>query len=121
MKRRVSALLVLSSFWILGCSSPEEEDNLPAVDCATVNVPRFAEVSAIAVCTDCHHSALISPQARNNAQRGYNFDSYEGAVNYATEMVEEVYEGSMPPPTATQLTESQKQQLYAWGLCGTPR
>lgn len=118
MKKLVSALFILGSLASFGCSGGGED--LPEVDCETVTVPTYSQVTALDKCTTCHSSTLTTPVDRNNAEEGYNFDTYEGAVEHATAMVDEVYHGSMPPAGEPDLTEAEKDQLYAWGLCGTP-
>lgn len=92
---------------------------LPEVDCATVTVPKYSEVTILNSCNACHSSAL-SGEARQDAPDSVNFDTYEAAVKDAEDAVSEVYGGSMPPE-GYQVTEEQRQALYAWGLCGTPK
>ena len=118
MKKLVSALFAFGSLAALACSGGKEE--LPEVDCETVTVPTYAEVTGLNKCTTCHSSTLTTPADRNDAPHGYNFDTYDGAVEHATKMVEEVYGGDMPPAGEPDMTEAEKDQLYAWALCGTP-
>lgn len=103
-----------------GDDDAEEEDEgseeLPEVDCSK-DVPTYAQVAAIEICTNCHSSEL-SGAARNNAPADDNFDTYAGAEEKATEMVEEVFGGDMPPKGTFTLTDAQKQELYLWALCG---
>jgi uncharacterized membrane protein len=115
------ALLVAGSSVAASCSS-DEEGSLPTVDCATATVPTFANVTVFsAVCTTCHASTKTGT-ARKNAPVGLDFDTFAAAQPHATKAVSEVFDGSMPPNGANaQLTEAQKQELYAWGLCGTPQ
>jgi uncharacterized membrane protein len=117
------ALLVAgASFAAASCSSDDDEDALPTVDCATATVPTFANVSAFStVCTACHDSAKTGT-SRENAPVDINFDMYTAAKAHAQKAVSEVFNGAMPPNNDNgTLTEAQKQDLYAWGLCGTPQ
>ena len=115
------ALLVAGASLAASCSS-DEEDALPTVDCATATVPTFANVSVFsAVCTTCHSSTKTGA-ARNAAPVGLDFDTFAAAQPHATKAVSEVFNGAMPPNGASaQLTETQRTELYAWGLCGTPQ
>lgn len=117
MKSLISTVALIGSLLALGCGSGEE---LPEIDCATAMVPKYSEMTAFRKCTECHSSQLTTAAARHDAEMGYDFDTYAGATDHATKIVEEVYEGKMPPADEPQLTEDEKQQLYAWGLCGTP-
>lgn len=115
------ALLATGAAFAASCSS-DEEGSLPTVDCATATVPTFANVTIFStVCTGCHSSTKTGTE-RKNAPVGLDFDTYTAAQPHAQKAVSEVYDGSMPPNGANaNLTEAQKQELYAWGLCGTPQ
>jgi uncharacterized membrane protein len=115
-------LLAVGATAAASCSSEDEETTLPTVDCATATVPTFANVTVFsAVCTGCHASTKTGT-ARKNAPVGLDFDTFTAAQPHAQKAVSEVFDGSMPPNGANAtLTETQKQELYAWGLCGTPQ
>lgn len=103
--------------------SPTPEEG-PSVDCATVTVPKFSAMTVWAECTSCHASTL-SGADRGGAPAGIDYDVYASAVEYAELAVEEVYEAKMPYPDGTgsdgnPLSESMKNELYNWALCGTP-
>jgi len=116
MKFRLTQLLplLLAPVLLVGC-----EEELPEIDCNTVTVPTYSEVTIWPKCTSCHASTLTG-DARNDAPEDVNFDTYEAAKEHAEKAVEEVFEGKMPEPDPSIITEEEKQSLYAWGLCGTP-
>jgi uncharacterized membrane protein len=87
----------------------------PTVDCATVTVPKYSELTIVPLCTSCHASV-----ARPSAPAGVTLDSYAAAVAHATSSAAQVNGGLMPPSDAAQPTEAQKAALYAWAMCGTP-
>jgi uncharacterized membrane protein len=93
----------------------------PMVDCETAHVPGFSELTAFEeVCTNCHLSSLTGPD-RSGAPPSINFDVYDTAVQYSRELLTQVSTGRMPPEgSGFSLTAAQKQELYAWGQCGTP-
>ena len=119
---KIGLLLVCASCLTLaiGCGDDSEEEGevgeLPEVDCSG-DVPKYAEVTAFEVCANCH-SSTKSGADRNSAPPEDNFDTYASAEKGATEAVEEVFGGDMPPAGTFTLTEDQKQQLYLWALCG---
>jgi uncharacterized membrane protein len=93
-------------------------DDLPDIDCAAVTPPAFADVAALDSCTICHSSTLQGP-SRSGAPAGVDYDTYAAAMANAEEGVEEVYADRMPPVGS--LNEQDKQDFYAWALCGTPQ
>jgi hypothetical protein len=97
-----------------------DEKELPDIDCAAVTVPSFAEVAAFdQVCTYCHDSSLTTLEMREDAPLDINFDTYEAASKDPELTAHEVFEGAMPPSdSGLTLTQPQKDQLYAWALCG---
>jgi uncharacterized membrane protein len=115
--KKFAILGTLLSLVAVGCAS---EGDLPEVDCATVQVDSYAQVTGFAKCTGCH-STQVSGAARNSAPAGWNFDTYAGASHDPTQIVHEVYEGAMPPSGYPPLTAVEKDQIYAWGLCGAPQ
>lgn len=95
-----------------------DDGNLPTIDCNAVTPPSFANVAVLDTCTACHSSAL-SGGARFGAPAGINYDTYAAAVASADDGVSEVYGGTMPPGGS--VPEADKQDFYAWALCGTPQ
>lgn len=106
----------MATWGTLGCSSGGE---LPEVDCETAEVVPFSEVAAFNKCTTCHSTSKTGG-ARNGAPGSLNFDVYASAADEATEIAEEVEKGKMPPKGYPAPTAEEKQQLYAWALCGAP-
>jgi len=106
---------------LVACGGDDEEgEELPEVDCSVGAVPVYSEVSAIDKCVLCHSSEL-SGSARNDAPDDDNFDTYEGAAEHADEMAHEVFEGEMPPSdSGITISDSEKEELYRWALCGAP-
>jgi hypothetical protein len=108
----VLGFLLVSSVGVLACA----EDELPEVECT--DVPKFADVKLLELCTGCHSSQLEGA-ARNGAPVGLDYDVYASAMEHAEHGVEEVNEGAMPPGGG-ELNEADKQDFFRWGLCGTP-
>lgn len=117
MKRIAMLMFVLC----LGACGSDEEDALPTVDCKSdAAVPTYSQVEAFTTCTACHSSTL-SAANRKEAPADINFDTYEGAKAHAQKAVSEVFGGAMPPADSKlTISESAKDNLYRWGLCGTP-
>lgn len=92
-------------------------DDLPEVDCATVDPLPFSQVTLLVGCTGCH-STTFEAGSRNGAPVGIDYDTYEAAMASAEVGVESVYAGRMPPAGAP---EADKQAFYAWALCGQPQ
>lgn len=105
----VAATAVLAT----GC----DKGGVDQIDCASADVPAFADVSIWPSCTGCHASTLEGAD-REGAPVNINFDVYETAKTYADDASNEVAEGGMPPSGS--VTEEQKQSLYTWAQCGTP-
>lgn len=116
------SLLLAPLALISACSGGDDDDTTsptPSVDCTTVTVPTFAEVSIWPKCTSCHASTL-SGGDRAGAPPGIDYDVYASAKQYAELGMEEVEEGAMPLPGAPTATEEEKQSFYTWVQCGTP-
>ena len=112
----LACLLLTASLALSSAACSEEE--IPAVDCATVTVPVFSDVAAFASCNGCHSSAVLEGD-RQGAPANVNFDTYEAAVANIDKAMEEVAEGAMPPNGA--LATADADALYAWGQCGKPQ
>jgi uncharacterized membrane protein len=93
----------------------------PQVDCASVTVKGYSELTIWSTCTDCHSSTRVGAQARQSAPEGSNYDTYELAKQTAEEAQDQVFKGLMPPSGFSQPTESEKRDLYAWVQCGQPQ
>lgn len=115
--------LALAPLAAAACGGGEESDDAgdgPEIDCATVTVPKFSEMSAVwGKCTTCHASTLTGA-SRVNAPVGVDFDTYAAAKTNAATAMHEVYEGAMPPAGLPALSEDEEDQLYRWASCGTP-
>jgi uncharacterized membrane protein len=121
-KITASLLLLIAA---TACGSDDEGGpELPEVDCENNPVPTYAEVEVFQqetdLCTQCHYSELSGMQ-RNNAPSAINVNVYASASQYADMIVKAVYSGRMPPPEDYTITDAQKEQIYLWGLCGTPQ
>lgn len=118
--RWATSLLLVVALTACGSDDEEEEEELPEVDCSGA-IPTFDEVTAFSeVCANCHSTSL-SGDDRNGAPTTINWDDYDSAKANAEHGVEEVFEGEMPPEGSGEtLTAEQKEQVYLWGLCGTP-
>jgi uncharacterized membrane protein len=114
---RLPLALLFSALLLPACGG--EDEGGPNVDCGSVTVPKFAEVTAFAKCTTCH-SAALTGTARVGAPAGINYDNYADAKANATKGMDEVYEGSMPLAGSPALTEAEKTQIYNWASCDTP-
>jgi mono/diheme cytochrome c family protein len=116
-------LLPLALMFAACGSSGEEALSLPTVDCKSdAGVATFSQVDAFTTCASCHSSKLSGAAARKNAPADINFDVYDSAKAHAEKAVSEVNSGAMPPADSKlTLAESAKDELYRWGLCGTPQ
>ena len=122
---------LLSSFACFGAlacgGGGGDEADLPEVDCDSP-VPTYAEVEVFHsegnLCAQCHSTELSGTErstAAGQVPSAINTDDYASASAFAELIVEEVYEGAMPPPgLGYTITDEQKQQVYQWGLCGAP-
>jgi hypothetical protein len=83
-------------------------------------VPTFAEVQAFdQVCILCHDSSLTTLEERNDAPLSINFDTFQAASRNPELSAHEVFVGDMPPlDSGVPISEPQKDELYAWTLCG---
>lgn len=134
MKRLLVLGLVV---FAAGCSGsddgekPEEEVQLPAVNCATETVPTYAQVTLFhTTCVNCHSSTKTGDDRKGmgaeKAPSDVNFDTYAAAKTSAILAAEELYEdarGAMPPedsglPVAT---DAEKKEVLVWAKCGTPQ
>jgi len=115
MRRPIRALLVLSLAQMLtACSSPS------SVDCATVTVPRYSQMTAWGRCVTCH-SASLSGASRAGAPAGIDFDNYDAALADADRALSEVEAGAMPPSGSPKLSGTEKDQIIHWASCDTPQ
>jgi len=88
------------------------------VDCKAVSVPKYADMTAWAKCTNCHSSSL-SGASRAGAPSDINFDKYDDAVMDADRAKSEVEAGAMPPGGG--LSADEKAQIVDWASCDTPQ
>ncbi len=96
----------------------DDEEELMAVDCDAVEVPRYEDMSEIwSTCVGCHSTALAG-DARQGAPRDFDYDTHEAAMLDPIETAESVLEDEMPP--SAPLSEAAKEQLSIWAQCGTP-
>jgi hypothetical protein len=96
-------------------------DDGPSADCKAGAIPSFTEVAVFAKCLGCH-STRVTGDERAEAPPDVNFDDYASAVAMAERAAQYVFRGIMPPVTAgVAVTDTEKQQLYLWALCGTPQ
>lgn len=109
-----------------GCESGEA----PKIDCATVTVKKFGEMTIWTKCTNCH-STTRTGDARHNATPGYDYNTPAAAKATALEAQDDVAGvglNDMPPTDEVDdtgkapplPTEEEKQELYAWVQCGQP-
>lgn len=101
----------------LGCQPAGPPEQPPEVDCDEVSVPAYEDLGIWNSCTGCHASDLTGPY-RRGAPEGVDFDTYDAAVALAEDAAIEVNIGNMPF-TGT-VSEDDKEDFYAWALCGTP-
>jgi predicted small lipoprotein YifL len=122
MSFRSIALLLTCASLALGCGGKGGETELPEVDCDKVTVPTFDEVAAFKTnCVICHATKLEGA-ARQDAPESWNFDDYESASSEPEEVVAWVYDDQMPPPSSgLKVSAADKEQIYAWGMCGAKK
>lgn len=120
MLHRLCTLALLAAL-VPACEQESDDDGGqgPDVDCSAVTIPKFAEMSAWAKCTNCHSSTLTG-SARNAAPVGIDFDVIASARANADTAMAEVYEGAMPLAGFPALTDDEKNQIYNWASCDTP-
>jgi uncharacterized membrane protein len=120
MNANLSCVSVVACL-MAACGSDDVELSLPTVDCNNgVAVPSYAKVEALTTCATCHSSKLSGSQ-RHDAPADINFDTYDAAKGVAQKAVSEVNTSSMPPAESKlTLSQTAKDELYRWGLCGTP-
>jgi uncharacterized membrane protein len=122
---------------MVGCSSndpspaPEDEVQLPAVDCSKETVPTFAQVTIFSkTCVNCHATTKTGDARKGKgaeaAPDNINFDTYEAAKASALKAAAELYEdarGAMPPEDSELevATDAEKHQVLVWAKCGTPQ
>jgi len=119
--KHLMIMALLASSAACGSDDEDDENALPTVDCKNdAGVPSFAQVEAFTTCKACHSSTL-SAANRKEAPADINFDTYAAAKAHAQKAVSEVFSGAMPPADSKlTLSQSAKDGLYRWGLCGTP-
>lgn len=64
------------------------------------------------VCTECHSATGIVPNRP--------LDTYSAVYSQRQAVLTQVYACRMPPPGATQLTTTERQQLLTWLICQAP-
>lgn len=84
------------------------------------SAPGYATMTVFDKCTGCHSSTLSRFQ-RLGAPSYVNFDTYDAAVASASRAVSQVQSGRMPPRGTAPLTADEKNELFTWVDCGTPR
>src|SRR5512140_1925737 len=122
--RRFVALVLL--FPMIGCGTatdaepPDEAENA-SPDCTKVTPPSFAslEAGAFSHCVGCHSSALTGT-ARSGSPDRVNFDNYADARAASQLAYIEVKRRAMPYPNGDGITNTERNRLYEWVLCGTP-
>lgn len=112
----MSRLLLLPAL-LCGCQPAGPDEVPPTVDCDEADIQAYEDLPIWTSCTECHASDLTGAW-RKGAPEGVDFDSYDAAVAEAEDAAIEVYIGNMP--FTGDVTEEEKEQLYAWALCGTP-
>jgi uncharacterized membrane protein len=112
--------MLIGALGFMACAS-DAGDALPSVDCKSgAAVPTFAQVDAFTTCKACHSSTL-SGANRKEAPADINFDTYADAKAHAEKAASEVSGGAMPPADSKlTVSQSAKDTLYRWALCGTP-
>jgi len=114
------SLALLPTLLLPACDSGESGDDEGAnVDCNTVTVPKFSEMTAWGKCTTCHSSTLTAMD-RKAAPPGIDFDTYAAAKANAQTAMDEVEEGAMPLAGYPELTADEKSQIINWASCDTP-
>ena len=102
----------------VACSpGPEPDETVPVVDCAAVEIPSYSALEILPSCTNCHATTLTGAN-RQGAPPEFDYDTYEVAAYTAMPAAIEVHAGAMPFTGV--VTEEEKEDFYAWALCGTP-
>ncbi|HLK37043.1 MAG TPA: hypothetical protein VKU41_09865 [Polyangiaceae bacterium] len=102
---------------IAGCGSPPKTSSCPQdfpSGCPSPPPSWKAEVQPIINdrCVPCH-----SP---TGVESVLNYTSYQGVFVRYPEMRDQLYQCVMPPSTAAQPTEAERETLLTWFVCGAP-
>ncbi len=115
--RAVPFLVLLSSLAVSGC--PIE---VPAElgDCADGTDLTFADASVVfdQYCTECHSSELSSPQDRQSATPGWDYDTAAAAQRDPDETWRRIYTENMP--NNSEMEDADKVIIWEWYSCGAP-
>ena len=125
-----STKFVLLFSLLLGCdNAPPEQRSVVAhkwqpreVDCSNMmwNWTNVGHPFMMTWCNSCHHSDLEAVD-RQGAPSSYNFDTYQGTLNYKDRIIARVIEQSPSPmPPAGTATDAEMQRLHEWLECGMP-
>lgn len=102
-----------------GCSDDTGTGGGSAVDCTTVK-PYSQLNQAFSKCTTCHSSELTTATDRQSAPEGFDYDTYELAIQHPEEIAEQIEDGLMPPDGSPALTTTEANDLITWARCDTP-
>jgi uncharacterized membrane protein len=82
---------------------------------------KFADVHALSSnCVACHSSSLTGAQ-RQGAPSGIDYDSYASAAANASEGLEQISAGFMPPVGGGSISSADATTFEQWLACGTPQ
>jgi Fe-S cluster biogenesis protein NfuA len=113
----------ITGFWTLGgalvfglatmaCS---DGGDVPEIDCATVTAVKYTELQIVGSCTSCHSAANA---AAAGVPDGSFYETCDGLKKEATASEPRVANDEMPPTGG--LSQTVKDEFYAWVQCGQP-
>jgi len=96
------------------------------IDCAAITPKKYSELgfafqADLGLCTTCHSANLTTPTERQAAPLANDYDTYEGAKQWADRICVRTNDDTMPPAGSPTLTDSQKNDLLGWCSCGAPQ
>lgn len=111
----------LLSLGLLACADGDEEGGPTprGIDCDERSPPlaweNYGQGALDEHCAGCH-SSLLRPDQRNNAPVGVDFDTFDGALEWADRaLVRTVDEGTMPPGGS--LSDADLTLIEEWLVC----
>lgn len=112
-----SKILILGGTLLLGLGTGCGDDGsgVPEVDCASVTVVAYPDLQIVSACTTCH-SADQAAAAGVPADSLY--EDCEGLKEEAMDSQPRVANDEMPPTGG--LSQTVKDEFYAWAQCGQP-
>ncbi len=117
-RRRVTPVLLMVAASVAGCPTAELPADLG--DCPDDSSVTWRDVEPVLAdhCTRCHSSELVTPEERQDATEGVDFDTPEAARGQSWLAWSQVTTGRMPKDGG--LADEDALILWEWWSCGGP-